>query len=89
MPRLKLVVTLGNQSLHYFERHGTVGELHGTVLPAEFDKTGKEGVSLFVSYHPSAALRSTLMNKHFMNDMAKLGHYLMKTGLVEDTTSGK
>lgn len=87
--QLKLVVTLGNQALHYFERHGTVGELHGTVLPAEADKTGKEGVSIFVSYHPSAALRSTIMNRHFMNDMIRLGHYLRKNDLVELATSGK
>jgi len=79
LPKLKLVVTLGNQALHYFERHGTVGELHGTVLPA---KIGEKDISIFVSYHPSAALRSTLMNKHFMNDMTRLGHYLKKTGLV-------
>lgn len=82
MAQLKLVVTLGNQALHYFERLGTVGELHGTVLPAETDRVGKEGVSVFVSYHPSAALRSTIMNRHFMNDMVKLSHYLRKNKLT-------
>jgi len=83
LPKLKLVVTLGNQALHYFERHGTVGELHGTVLPVDAGRIpGKEGVSIFVSYHPSAALRSTLMNTHFMNDMTKLGRYLRKNSLV-------
>lgn len=87
--QLKLVVTLGNQALHYFERLGTVGELHGTVLPVAFEKVGKEDVSIFVSYHPSAALRSTLMNRHFMNDMTRLGHYLRKHGLVGTPTSGK
>jgi len=89
MPQLELVVTLGNQALHYFERHIVVGEIHGTVLPVVVEKVGKEGVSIFVSYHPSAALRSTLMNKHFMNDMTKLGHYLRENGLVELVTSGK
>ena len=83
LPKLKLVVTLGNQALHYFERHGTVGELHGTVLPVEASKVGKEGVSIFVSYHPSAALRSTLMNTHFVNDMTKLGRYLRKSRVDE------
>lgn len=84
LPKLKLVVTLGNQALHYFERHGTVGELHGTVLPVAAGKIpGKADVSIFVSYHPSAALRSTLMNKHFTNDMMRLGHYLRQHGLVK------
>ncbi len=88
LPNLELIVTLGNQALHYFERRGTVGELHGTVLPVEADKIGKEGVSVFVSYHPSAALRSTLMNKHFMNDMTRLGRYLVKQHLVETAAVG-
>lgn len=83
MTQLKLVVTLGNQALHYFERHGTVGELHGTILPVIADKVGKEGVKIFCSYHPSAALRSTLMNNHFTDDMLKLGNYLRKNSLVE------
>ena len=82
LSQLKLVVVLGNQALHYFERHGTVGELHGTVLPTAAHKVGREDVNIFVSYHPSAALRSTLMNKHFTNDMIKLGHYLKKHSLV-------
>ena len=80
--KLELVVVLGNQALHYFERHGTVGELHGTILPAAAHKVGREDVNIFVSYHPSAALRSTLMNKHFTDDMIKLGHYLKKHSLV-------
>jgi len=85
--QLELVVTLGNQALHYFEKRGTVGELHGTVIPVTKDKVGKEGVSIFVSYHPSAALRSTLMNTHFMNDMQKLCHYLRKNKLVMEAAS--
>lgn len=87
--QLKLVVTLGNQALHYFEKHGTVGELHGTVIPTTKDKVGKEDVSIFVSYHPSAALRSTLMNIHFMNDMRRLNHYLKKNKLVTEAASIK
>ena len=83
LPKLELVVTLGNQALHYFERHGTVGELHGTVLPVDADRIpGKTDVHIFVSYHPSAALRSTMMDKHFTNYMTRLGHYLRKHDLV-------
>lgn len=79
LKQLKLVVVLGNQALHYFERHLTVGDLHGFVLPA------RENYScpIFVSYHPSAALRSTIMNRHFIDDMFKLGHYLRKNKLVQ------
>lgn len=90
LPKLKLVVSLGNQALHYFEKLGTVGELHGTVLPVAAGRIpGKEDVSVFVSYHPSAALRSTAMNKHFMNDMTRLGQYLRKHNLVTVEVGGK
>lgn len=76
---LKLVVVLGNQALHYFLRNTAVGDIHGCVLPAP----PGQSFELFVSYHPSAALRSTLMNQHFMTDMARLGHYLRKQKLVQ------
>lgn len=84
LPKLKLVVTLGNQALHYFERLVVVGTMHGTVFPAEAEKVGREGVYVFVSYHPSAALRSTQMNHHFMSDMDKLGKYLKENNLVKE-----
>ena len=82
LKELKLIVTLGNQALHYFEPHEVVGDLHGTVLPTTIKKVGKEGVSIFCSYHPSAALRSTVMNRHFIDDMTKLGEYLKRNKLV-------
>ena len=84
LKQLRLVVTLGNQALHYFERGITVGEYHGLVLPTTVAKVGTGGVDIFVSYHPSAALRSTIMNRHFMDDMTKLGHYLQKNNLVSE-----
>ena len=83
MKELKLVVVLGNQALHYFEPREVVGDLHGTVLPVAAGKVGKEGVSMFVSYHPSAALRSTIMNGYFINDMTRLSCYLRKNKLIE------
>lgn len=82
LTQLKLIVVLGNQALHYFERKIIVGEYHGLVLPATAAKVGKEGVDIFVSYHPSAALRSTMMNRHFIDDMLKLGRYLRKKKLI-------
>lgn len=90
--QLELVVALGNQALHYFERLGTVGELHGTFLPITAGKIpGKADVKLFVSYHPSAALRSTMVDRLFTNDMIKLGKYLRAHNLVgaAATTGGK
>lgn len=75
LTNVRLIVTLGNQALHYFERLATVGELHGTCFPWR-------GVDIFVSYHPSAALRSSLMNKHFLDDMQRLGKYLKENNLV-------
>lgn len=84
LQKLKLVITLGNQALHYFERLATVGELHGTFFPTAAAKVGREGVNVFVSYHPSAALRSSLMNEHFMKDMLKLGKYLKENGFVKE-----
>ncbi len=90
--QLELVVALGNQALHYFERLGTVGELHGTLLSIQAGKIpGKANVKLFVSYHPSAALRSTIVNRLFTNDMIKLGKYLRANNLVgaAATTGGK
>lgn len=79
LKQLKLVVVLGNQALHYFERHLSVGDMHGLVLPAGLDYP----YSIFISYHPSAALRSTLMNQHFMDDMTKLGHHLRRNKLIK------
>lgn len=80
LTRLELVVTLGNEALHVFFRNLTVGEYHGLILPTQHDH---RPLDIFVSYHPSAALRSTLMNRHFVDDMVKLGQHLKKNHLIE------
>lgn len=81
MPNLKLVVTLGNEALHYFETLASVGELHGTLLTIHRNWLHND-VDIFCSYHPSAALRSTIMDKHFVRDMEKLGRYLQENKLI-------
>lgn len=80
LTQLRLIVTLGNEALHVFFRRLTVGEYHGLILPGKIDE---RSIDIFCSYHPSAALRSTLMNKHFMNDMTRLGQHLKKEHLIE------
>ncbi|KKN52373.1 hypothetical protein LCGC14_0612900 [marine sediment metagenome] len=82
LKRLRLVVALGNEALHYFLNQSMVSELHGTIFPVPHAKVGQEGVAVFISYHPSAALRSTMMNNHFKSDMQRLKHYLMRQHLV-------
>ena len=79
LEKLKLIVTLGNEALKYFEPLASVGELHGYPFPAKrpWGKLLEESITVFVSYHPSAALRSSIMNKHFMKDMSRL-HQLWK-----------
>lgn len=80
MRHLQLIITLGNEALRYFERLATVGELHGTVFPT---KVNNRTVNLFVSYHPSAALRSSLMDKHFTADMVRLRQYIEASSLTD------
>jgi len=79
LTKLKLIVTLGNEALHVFFKQLTVGEYHGLILPGKFNG---RAIDIFVSYHPSAALRSTLMNRHFTDDMCRLGQHLKKYKFV-------
>lgn len=75
LERLELIVTLGNEALRYFEPLGRVGELQGT----HFDTVKPwmaQKIHIFVSYHPSAALRSTSVHEKFMIGMERLGEYI-------------
>lgn len=83
LPKLKLIVTLGNEALKLFEPLGTVGNLHGTYFKTKL--VGEKKMLLFVSYHPSAACRSSLMNQHFMDDMGKLKILLLEEKLIAPT----
>jgi len=82
MKKLRLIITLGNEALHVFERLGTVGDLHGTLIPPGNKELWLPDLEIFVSYHPSAALRSILMNQHFLADFRKLREYVTQRQLV-------
>jgi len=62
---VRLIITCGNEALQYFEPLATVGLLHGS----SFTCGGKE---LFVTYHPSAACRSTRIDGLWMKDIFAL-----------------
>jgi len=75
LKRLRLVLTLGNHALQYFEPLARVGELHGYSFLT--DKPWGEGrIRIFVSYHPSAALRNSVIDDKFRKDMLKLKELL-------------
>lgn len=74
LEKLGIIVTLGNEALWVFEPLGRVGMLHGTSFPYTLPWGRK--VTIFVSYHPAAALRSSETDKHFTNDMIRLGKLL-------------
>jgi len=75
----EVILTLGNEALQVFEIFGRVGELHGTIFMT--DKIWGPGrVQLFVSYHPSAALRSKSIYDLYRKDMIEFGKWLTSNG---------
>ena len=74
LEKLELLIVFGNQALQCFEPLGRVGMLHGTVFKTLFPGDTKDYrlIKIFVSYHPSAALRSITINTQFLDDMRKL-----------------
>lgn len=86
LTNLSLVIVLGNQALKYFEPYGTVSQLHGTIFTSSPAWCSQQ-LTLFVSYHPSAALRSRKINAQFYKDFQQLkeivhdGRFISATGL--------
>ena len=72
LKKLKLITTLGNQSLMFFEPLARVADLHGTAfsLPAPWNKEIR--LRIFVTFNPSTACRNDDTNKKFLNDMEQL-----------------
>lgn len=72
--KLRLIVTLGNQALQIFEPMARVGELHGYSFEVNrpWQEDPEKRITIFCSFHPSAALRATDTNKMFLADMIKL-----------------
>jgi len=81
LERLKLIVTLGNEALKYLEPLARVGELHGCdfVTDKPWQEVGR--IRIFVSFHPSAALRSSTVKEMFKKDMLKLKTLVEEMGM--------
>lgn len=79
LARLELIITFGNKALHVFEPEATVGDLHGSGFNIKL--ADGRTVSLFVMYHPSAALRDSRINEHVFADAAKLKTF--RTAMTE------
>ncbi len=73
LEKLRLIVVLGNQALQVFEPLARVGELHGYSFEADQPWQPEKKITIFCSFHPSAALRGSDVNKMFLADMVKLG----------------
>lgn len=85
MKNLRLIVTLGNDALKQFFRNYSVGQLHGVALTAGFLFAVPERASrMFVSYHPSYALRSIYGEKVFEKDMKKLEQLVNDLGVKHE-----
>jgi uracil-DNA glycosylase len=82
LKRLELIVALGNEALHYLEPHGSVGELQGQLLTVKRPWCAESEIKVFASYHPSAAMRTILVNRLFIASMKKLGEYIRNEKLV-------
>ncbi len=72
LQQLRLIVTFGNQALQVFEPLAKVGELHGYSFEVDRLWKPEERITIFCSFHPSAALRGSDVNKMFLADMSKL-----------------
>ena len=72
LEQLRLIVTFGNQALQIFEPLARVGELHGYAFDVNRPWQPEERITIFCSFHPSAALRGEDINKKFLADMTKL-----------------
>lgn len=72
LKQLRLIVAFGNQALHVFESLARVGELHGYSFDVDRPWEPEKRITVFCSYHPSAALRMSNINKMYLADMVKL-----------------
>ncbi|KKM64854.1 hypothetical protein LCGC14_1497160 [marine sediment metagenome] len=70
--QLRLIVTFGNQALQVFEPFARIGELHGYSFEVDRPWQPEKRITVFCSFHPSAALRMSDVNKMYVADMIKL-----------------
>lgn len=71
LAQLQLIITFGNEALRYFMTEARISELHGLMTKLKLP-TSDRVLSIFPSYHPSAALRSISRNRQYLDDMETL-----------------
>lgn len=64
-----LVVTLGRHSMGRFMPGARIGQVHGTMAPAD-PASGARDAMVYALYHPAAALRSTEVERQSFDDVA-------------------
>jgi DNA polymerase len=75
LPKLKMVVAMGNVALKYFEPEGWISDLHGTTVMSRkpWSKNPDDKILVFASYDPGAAVKDEVINERYIADMKKLG----------------
>jgi uracil-DNA glycosylase family 4 len=72
-----LVVTLGRHSMGRFMPGARIGQVHGTMAPAD-PATGASDALVYALYHPAAALRSTEVERQSFEDVAGIPAALLE-----------
>jgi uracil-DNA glycosylase family 4 len=72
-----LVVTLGRFSLQTFMPGARIGQVHGTVRPADRE-AGAPGAMAFAMYHPAAAFRQAALKETMQLDMCSIPEALLQ-----------
>jgi DNA polymerase len=72
-----LVVTLGRHSMGRFMPGARIGQVHGTMAPAD-PETGASDALVYALYHPAAALRSTEVERQSFADVAGIPAALLE-----------
>lgn len=85
LDQLQLIVALGNQALQVFEPLARVGELHGYSFEVNRPWQPEKRITIFCSFHPSAAQRDSGTNIKFLADMTKLKQ-LKKEGILNNAS---
>jgi DNA polymerase len=73
-----LVVTLGRHSLQTFMPGARIGQVHGTMRPAD-PATGARDAVAYAMYHPAAALRQAALVETMQRDMAAIPDTLIRS----------
>ena len=72
-----LIVTLGRFSLQTFMPGARIGQVHGTVRPAD-PEAGAPNAMAFAMYHPAAAFRQAALKETMQVDMCSIPDALLR-----------